>query len=143
MPSAGKSIEINVPIEKFFDIIIDFERYPEFVSDLVSAKVLSRTDDEMQARFELKIIKTIAYTINVKLERPKRMTWNLIKGDLMKVNSGSWELSELPGGRTNALYNETLELSGFVPSAITKKLVEFHLPEMLKQFRERAESLGH
>jgi ribosome-associated toxin RatA of RatAB toxin-antitoxin module len=141
MPEAIRSVEVDVPPEFFFTVVTDFERYPEFVTTMKGVRVLRRGTDDLDVEFQLELIKSIRYTLRLKTAPPSRVEWTLLQGDLMKENTGGWTLT--PGGRdgtTRATYRVNLALKGLVPRYITNKLVEVQLPEMLEQFKRRAET---
>ena len=39
MAQASKSITINVPPERLFDVISDYEKYPEFLPEVKQVKI--------------------------------------------------------------------------------------------------------
>ncbi len=140
MAGASRSIVINAPMEKVFDIINDFERYSEFVTEVKEVKVLNRKGDECEVQYKVDVIKTIHYTIRAKAERPNRLTWSFVKGEFMKDNKGSWVLESAGEGKTKATYTVEMDLGMFVPKTVVNTLVETSLPKMLEAFKKRAES---
>jgi coenzyme Q-binding protein COQ10 len=140
MAGASRSIVINAPPEKLFDIITQYDKYPEFLSEVKKIRVLERKGTEVKVQYEVDIIKTIRYTILVKEERPKRMSWTFVEGEVMKDNKGSWVLEPEGEGRTKATYTAELALGPLVPKAIVNALTETSLPKMLDAFKRRAEA---
>ena len=39
MAQASRSVTINVPPEKLFEVIVDYEKYPEFLPEVKKVKV--------------------------------------------------------------------------------------------------------
>lgn len=140
MAGASRSIVINAPPEKLFDIITQYEKYPEFLSEVKKIRVLERKDNTVKVQYEVDVIKTIHYTILVKEERPQRMSWTFVEGEVMKDNKGSWVLEPDGQGRTKATYTVELALGPLVPKAIVNGLAEKSLPGMLEAFKRRAEA---
>lgn len=143
MSEAMLTMEAGVAPEKLFDVIVDFGSYPEFLTELglVESKVLRQTETE--AEIESKVKKmgfTDHYTLRYRFDRPKRISWSLIKGKLSKENKGSWDLEELDGGRTKATYRIEASFGWMVPKALVKKGIESELPKLLEAFKRRAES---
>jgi ribosome-associated toxin RatA of RatAB toxin-antitoxin module len=139
MADASKSIEINCSTDHFFSVLTDFEKYPQFVSDLKGVTVLKHEDNVFHVKYRVNIIKDIEYTLRLESNPPKTMTWKLVDGQMMKDNSGRWEIEKISDSRIRATYVIYLKLSGFIPSAVTNKLAELSLPKMLNEFKERAE----
>jgi coenzyme Q-binding protein COQ10 len=140
MAGATRSIVIDAPVDTVFDTIIDYERYPEFLSEVKSVRTSDRQGDEVLVHYEVNVVKTIRYTIRVREERPLRMSWSFVKGELMKDNRGSWVLEPQGEGRTKATYTVEMALGPLVPKAIITSLAETQLPKMLEAFKRRAEA---
>lgn len=140
MAGATRTIVINAPPEKVFDVITQFERYPEFLPEVKRIRVLERRDNEAKVQYEVDVVKTIRYTILARSERPKRMSWTFVEGEVMKDNKGSWVLEPEGEGRTRVTYTVEMALGPLVPKAIINTLVDSSLPRMLDAFKRRAES---
>ena len=141
MARGEKSIDIDVSRDFFFDIVADYEKYPEFTSDVLAAKVDKVQGDESIVTFSVKVIKRIDYTLKLRHTKPERIDWSLVKGTMMKSNVGYWILEEISENQTRARYMCELKLKGLVPKSISTKLANIRLPDMLLEFKERAESL--
>ena len=140
MAGATRSILINAPPEKLFDVITDYDKYGEFLSEVKKVWTSDRRGNEVKVHYEVDVIKTIHYTILAKEERPTRMSWTFVEGEVMKDNKGSWVLEPDGKGGTKATYTVDMALGALVPKAIVTKLAETSLPKMLDAFKRRAES---
>ncbi|QRK05552.1 SRPBCC family protein [Archangium violaceum] len=139
MAGATRSIVINAPPEKVFDVIVDYDHYAEFIPEVKKLRTSDRKGNEVKLHYEVNIVKTIHYTLLAKEERPKRMSWTFVEGEVMKDNQGSWVLEPEGEGRTKATYTVDMALGPLVPKAIINGLVEQSLPKMLEAFKRRAE----
>jgi ribosome-associated toxin RatA of RatAB toxin-antitoxin module len=139
MAKTSTEIEIKAPLKKVYEVISDFESYPDFLSGSKGAKILKKTGNSVQAEFKVDVIKTITYVLDIKLIPNKGFSWTLFKGDFMKANSGSWKLEEKKKGITHASYEIEVDFGLFVPKAISSMLVGTNLPTMMREFKERAE----
>lgn len=137
MSYVSQSIEIKAPAKKCFEIISDYESYPEFIKDTKEIAVC-RNGKSVEVTYTLDLIKKITYTLKMHEKPPKKIQWSLVRGDMMRANDGEWILEEIKG-KTTATYNIELKLGLFVPSRIEKMLVEKNLPSMLRAFKERIE----
>ena len=142
MASAVQSIEIDVPPEKFFAVLQDYPRYPEFLPEVKSARMGPRKGNSVEVTYRLDVkLKVIEYSLTHVETPTSGITWHLIKGEFMKGNEGSWTLSPTASGGTKATYSIELSLGALVPASLEKALAEQGLPNMLRNFKVRAEKL--
>jgi len=134
-----ETIKIKAPIQVVYDCIVDFAAYPKFLSEMKEVKVNMMEDKQMEVGFKINLIKEVAYTLRFELDPPTGVYWKLKRGDMMKTNTGSWELTMIDDHLTDAKYTIDMDFSLWVPKAITNTLVEKSLPKTLKAFKKRAE----
>ena len=143
MAQASRSITVNVAPEQLFDIIADYEKYPEFLPEVKKVKVDAGQGSIKEVTYTVDIkAKVITYTLKHTAEKPSKVAWTMIKGEMMKGNDGAWTLK--PGaqpGTTDATYTIDLKLSSLVPGFIEKALAEQSLPGLMANFKARAEKL--
>jgi ribosome-associated toxin RatA of RatAB toxin-antitoxin module len=144
MAAVTKQVLIETDVDRFYDIVVDYERYPEFVPGIRACRVRP-TRGEKHVEYELDLgIRRIRYVLRHSEQRPRRVTWSLVSGDMMKVSNGSWELSD-DKGRTRALYSVEIQVSRppLVPQAlvdrVSDELTRIQLPKTLEAFKARAE----
>jgi len=142
MSHATASIDIEAPIKQVFEVISDFEAYPDFLPETREVVIEKQSGKQARVTFTINLIKKISYTLDIKLNPPNGLSWSLVEGDLMKANNGQWKLQETKKGITNAVYEIDMDLGGMVPKAISNKLIGSNLPTMMKQFKDRAEELA-
>ncbi len=142
MPGASRTIVIDAPPEKVFDVISDYAHYPEFMSEVRGIQVKNRQGNEADVYYEVDLVKRIKYALHMKEERPKKLSWSFIEGDWMRDNKGSWALEPTADGKTQVTYSIEMALGPLVPKAIVNALVDQSLPKMLEATRKRVESLG-
>lgn len=136
----SQSIEIKATPKEVYKVIADFENYPDFIKDLKTVEVSKKKGDNCEVTYHINVIKEISYTLKMKGSPDKKLEWTFVEGDFMKDNHGFWELEEIKKGVTKATYNIDVKFGLLVPKAITQKLVDNHLPGMLKAFKKRIES---
>ena len=141
MPGAKQSVVINTPAKIIYDVVCDFEKYPNFLPESRQVSVLEKNAKSIIAEFEIKVIKTLVYTLKFHLSPHKKITWSFIEGNLFKDNKGTWSFKEVNKECTEATYEVDIELGILVPGAITRMLVGSNLPQMLAAFKKRAEGL--
>jgi ribosome-associated toxin RatA of RatAB toxin-antitoxin module len=141
MAQASRSIEVNVDPMTFYNVISDFEKYPEFLKELRSIRIDKSGENEWTVTFFVTIVKNIEYTLDFKGTPGKGLEWTLAKKGFMKKNSGSWALEEIDENQTKATYATEIDLGLLAPKSIVNMLISTNFPTMLKAFKEQAESL--
>jgi len=147
MHRAQQTVIIDVGIASVWGVVCDYERYPEFISEMRSVKVLRRTASEQEVDFgiELELLgmkKRIHYTLAMTETPHTHIRWRLVRSDTLKGDDGSWQFRSLGERRTEATYEIEVKLGPFVPGAVSKFLVEQSLPRLMSQFKRRAEAHG-
>ena len=138
MATASRTEIVDVDINKLYDIIIDYAKYPDFVDGVSAIKVLSQNETSAKVEYSLNIIKSFKYIINTKMERPVHVKWTLDSGDLFKKNDGEWKLKDLGNGKTEVTYSLDIDFKLFAPSSILSALTDKNLPVMMQSFFKRA-----
>jgi len=139
-----REVLVGVGVESFFDVLIDYARYPEFVPGIKACKVLD-VPGERQVEYELDLgLRRIRYVLRHVEERPSRVSWSLVRGEVLKVSNGSWELWP-EGTTTRARYSVDIQVARppLVPQALLDKMSDqmtrVQLPRTMEAFRARAE----
>lgn len=138
MANATRTEVVDVDINKLYDVIVDYAKYPDFVDGVSGIKVLSQTDSAAKVEYSLNIIKSFKYIINTKMEKPTLVKWSLDSGDLFKKNDGEWKLKDLGNGKTEVTYSLDIDFKLFAPSSVLSALTEKNLPVMMQSFFKRA-----
>ncbi|MFP5390639.1 MAG: SRPBCC family protein [Gammaproteobacteria bacterium] len=128
-------------------ILTNYERQPEFVPDLLSAKVLSRNgnrvvlEQEGQARF-LFFRRDIRLVVNILEEPMSRIGIDLVEGD-MKVYDCRWELQPLPDNAgTRIVYSGKLVPKFYVPGLLGANLMRSDIERMMSAVLARIDQPG-
>ncbi|MFO0597580.1 MAG: SRPBCC family protein [Myxococcaceae bacterium] len=141
MPGAQRTVTFNAPVEKCWAVISDYERYPEFLPEVKKIRTVNRRGAEVDVQYEVDLrVKVIKYTVHMKEEAPKKLSWSFIDGEFMKDNKGGWQLEDAGNGTTKATYSVEVEVGMLVPKAILTGLVDSQLPSTLENFKKRIES---
>lgn len=139
MPSATKTVSIRASAKRLFEIVTDYEHYPELFSYMKAVRVLSRSDDNrvQEVSFHLSMIKDFRYTLRIEHTPFTETNWTYLEGDF-KDSTGGWKFEE-DGETTRVTYAVSMDFGFAVPGFIARKLVEGSLPAMLNAVRKRAE----
>jgi ribosome-associated toxin RatA of RatAB toxin-antitoxin module len=147
MAVVTKQMVVDAPVERFYEIVVGYEKYPEFVPGIRRCRVKD-ANGEKQVEYELDLgIRRIKYVLRHEEQKPRKVSWSLVSGDMMKVSNGSWELAA-DGGKTRATYSVEIQITRppLVPQAlvdrVSDELTRIQLPKTLEAFKARAESKG-
>lgn len=140
MPSAQTSEVFSCSPEQMFKIITDYEKYPEFLGEVKSCKVVKEEGGKKLVHYQISALRSFEYKLWMTETPVSRVDWTLDSGDIFKSLKGSWELEDL-GGQCKATYNVDGEFSIFVPGPIAKGLMSVNLPNMIASYKKRIETL--
>lgn len=104
---AERTVEIDAPIDRCYEIIVDLDSTPEWQETMVSLEVLDRDGQGRAKRVEVvSDAKVKQVTSILRFDYPAgsdRLTWEQEKGELKWLN-GEWRLEDLGDNRTGATY---------------------------------------
>ncbi len=141
----SQELLIGVSPDALYDVIVDYDRYPEFVPSVKACRVHRGGDVRVDYTVDLGI-RTVRYTLLHHEDRPRRVWWSLLSGEWMKISNGAWDLGE-EGGQTRARYTVEVQIAKppLVPQSVvdrvTDELTRIQLPRTLAAFKARAEAL--
>lgn len=140
MASATATEVFNCSVDEFFKIISDYEKYSQFLSEVKTCHVIESKGSRKLVEYQVSLIKTFTYSLWMTEDAPKGIQWEFNKGDIFKKMEGSWKL-ESEADRCRATYNIEASVGMWVPSAITKGLIEVNLPNMMSSYHKRVKEL--
>lgn len=137
---ATEHIEIDAPLARVHEVLLAFERYPEWVRDLKEVDVLERDVQGRGTRVHFRAAamgRSVSYTLGYDhSDSPARLPWALEDGDLVRTIDGEYRLSEDPADseRTTVTWSLEIELQvplpGFVKRRAETMIVKAALPEL-------------
>jgi coenzyme Q-binding protein COQ10 len=137
MSSSAEASEVfNCTPDEFFQVICDYEKYPEFLTEVEDVRILETQGNKKLVQYEVSLLKTFTYSLWTTEERPKGISWDLASGDVFKTCSGFWKLED-EAGRTRATYHVEASFGMFVPKTITKSILSMNLPNMMSAYKKR------
>jgi ribosome-associated toxin RatA of RatAB toxin-antitoxin module len=122
-------------------ILTDYSRLADFVPDLKSARVVSRTGDKViidqQGSVRLLFFsQPIRLRVEAHEQAPNRIDVSLVDGD-MKVYRCAWELTAGAAGGTTVKYTATIEPKFYVPGLVGASLVRRDIASMMAAVLQR------
>ena len=101
-----RSVEIDAPIQRVFDIASDIENAPAWQGSLKDVEVLERDTDGRASLVDTvndAKVKTVKTKLSFTYNSPTEIRWRQEKGDVKSL-VGWWKLEDLGGDRTRATY---------------------------------------
>jgi uncharacterized membrane protein len=101
-----RTVEIDAPIERCYEIASDIENSPEWQGSLKDVEVLEREGERRAVLVETESdakVKSVRALLRFSYEPPTGIRWVQEKGDTKSLH-GSWSFEDLGGGRTRATY---------------------------------------
>lgn len=140
MASASTTEVFNCTPEQFCKIVMDYEKYPEYLQEVKSVKVLKTEGNRKLVEFSVSVVKSFKYSLWMTEKAPSSVSWEFAGGDIFKTSNGFWKLEE-ESGKTRATYSVEATFAMFVPGPIAKALVSVNLPNMISAYHKRVAQL--
>ena len=149
-------ILINRPPMEVYDVIMDYDKYPEYMPSTEEALVIKHEENMQEIKFRIKftfsiLSYTVEYILRYALDPGKSIRWDFVSGDIADAY-GSWEFIPLANGtKTAAIYSVYTDIRSI--GRVVRYFIEKE-PSMdiaingsacslvLKKTKERVESLA-
>ena len=125
MAKASTTELFKCTIDQFYKIVTDYEKYPEFLSEVKSTKVLKHEGNRNLVEFQVSVIKTFSYALWM-IESPSLVSWEFASGDIFKTMKGFWKIED-EAGKCRGTYSVEASFGVFVPGPIANALVSVNL----------------
>lgn len=138
------AVRINAPADAVWTVMTDCAQAQWFVPGLKRCRQLAAAPDGRWADIEHEVryswlLPTIDYVFRAQYDRPHRIDFRRISGDL-KEEKGDWLLTETPDGSTTIVEYEVYLDPGFwIPQFLITRSLLKDLPAALAGLRERVE----
>jgi ribosome-associated toxin RatA of RatAB toxin-antitoxin module len=140
---ATEEMEVGAPPDRCWDVLLDFERYPEWVADLKQVEVLDRDESGRGTRVAFRAAamgRSTSYTLAYDYsEEPRVLAWVLERGDLMRKLDGSYVFEPVDGDRTHVTYHLEADLIVPLPGFVKRRAEGRIMGAALRELRSRVE----
>jgi ribosome-associated toxin RatA of RatAB toxin-antitoxin module len=143
--TASQSITIHATPERCYQIVTEFERYPEWANDVKQATVVSRDDAGRPSEVEFRasaLGRSTHYTLGYDYSAaPEKISWSLVNGDIMRAIDGAYTFAPSatdPSG-SDVTYELSIELVVPLPGFV-KRRAEVRILNTVKELKARAEA---
>ena len=138
--AATRRTMIGATVSRCYEIVADFERYPDWAADVKEAHIVRRDDEGRGVDVAYRTAAMGRSTNYVLLydhrEAPHRLSWRLLSGDIMTKLDGSYTFEPAAGdpASTEVTYHLTVELlfplPGFVKRRAEARIIKTALREL-------------
>ena len=132
------SIEIETSARRCFDVLIDYESFPQWQGAVRSLEVLSRDTEGRGKEVAFVVdaeVKTVSYTLVYDYDEPYWITWQYGEGGI----EGEFLLEATADGHTRATYVLAIDHGMCVPSPVASTLGDQGVRTSLEELKQRAE----
>jgi coenzyme Q-binding protein COQ10 len=136
MAKAQTTELFNCTVDQFYKIISDYEKYPQFLSEVKGCKVLKTEGSKKLVEYSVSVIKSFKYALWMTETPSTDITWEFASGDIFKSMRGLWKLQD-EAGKCRATYSVEATFGVFVPGPMANMLVSVNLPNMMSSYHKR------
>jgi ribosome-associated toxin RatA of RatAB toxin-antitoxin module len=124
--------------EQMFDLVVDVERYSEFLPWVAGAEVHDKTERELRASMTMERagIRQTFTTRNV-MQRPDSMSLQLVSGPFRQLD-GLWTFTPIGTAGTRVVLDMKFEFANPVASMLFGRAFEQSVGELIDAFVARA-----
>ncbi len=142
---ATERIEIDASPEACFAIATDFERYPDWASDVKEATIVVFDDQGRGGDVAFRVAamgRSSSYTLRYSYgSNPLRMSWRLIEGDVMERIDGEYEFVGNDNGSSCEVgYYVSVAMLVPLPAFVKRRAEAKILHTALDDLKNRVES---
>jgi ribosome-associated toxin RatA of RatAB toxin-antitoxin module len=134
------AIIIDAPVKAVWDVLGDEEAAPEWVDDVVAAKIIEEGPDYEMVEQSTKVtmlLPTFTYVMKCWNTPFTEMKFERQSGDFKHLE-GYWKFVPLEDGeKTLLVHGLNIDPGMLVPQAIIRSGMKSNLPKMMKALRER------
>lgn len=141
MPTVNRSALVRHTPQKMFDLVNDFERYPEFLPGCRHARLVERDDKHLIGEMTLGragIEQTV--TTRNDLFAPQRIEMSLVKGPFKHLR-GRWSFTPMGEDACKVSLEMEFEFSSRLLSMAFGKLFQQIAGQLVDSFTKRADQL--
>lgn len=133
--------EVDASVQQCFAMIVDFEQYPSWFSTVESTKVVERYPNGLPKRVALRVditLKTIGYVLEYEYEKPTRLTWKAVEGDIDFIE-GEYEFKKLSPKRSRVTCRQAVAIGFWVPGPLRTIIERQALKQSVLEFKAAVE----
>lgn len=135
------STEIAATPEDCFEAIVDFPNYPNWSSVITSTHVLDTYPDGLARTVEFELdmkIRTVHYVLEYRYQRPNRLDWKLVEGDVESVE-GTYTFEPVGKQKTKTTCEQAVSVGFWIPGPIRRIAEQKALKDAVLELKAEVE----
>ncbi len=142
---AKEQIRVEAPVQRCFEVLTDFESYPEWAGDLKEVEVVERDDEGRGVVVEFRAAamgRSTTYRLGYDYSgAPGRLEWELVTGDLPRELDGTYVLTPADDdpSATEVAYELAVDLVYPIPGFVKRRAEAKIIKTALIELKARAE----
>jgi hypothetical protein len=140
-----QSIMIEATPAAIMAVIADFAHYPTWAASVKSADVLEAGPDGRALRVAFVLDAGVVrdeYELTYVWNGTARVDWQLVRGVMMRAQSGSYVLEALDAGRTDVTYTLSVDLVIPMLGLLKRKAERVVMDTALRELKRRVEGVA-
>ena len=141
MRESKQEIESNHKAVDLFKIVLDIEKYPQYIPWCSGIEILSKKNNEIKANMivDYKFFPSQKFTSNVVFDLEKMLIkTNYVEGPLKDLTT-IWEFKNLKKNKSKISFKVKFEFKNFFHQKIAELFFPLVESQMIKSFIERAD----
>ena len=137
-----QSIEVSATPQHVFEVALDLEAYPEWITACKSSSVLEEDENGRPLRAEFVfhiLIKEITVVLRYSYELDNGFSWTAEPGPDLEALDGSYQFSEIDDDNTDVLYALRVEPAFTIPGFLRQQAEKELVASALRGLKKRAE----
>jgi hypothetical protein len=137
-----QSITIDAEPGAIMAVIADFENYPAWAGSVKLAQVVTSGPDGRAREVDFCLDAGIVqdeYRLRYVWRGDTRVDWELVHGELLRYQRGSYRLSAHPGGGTDVTYSLAVQLAVPMLGELRRKAERVIMDTALRELKRRVE----
>lgn len=139
---ATERLMVRASPERVLEVLLDFDRYPDWAADLKEVEVLDRDGEgrPTNVRFRAAAFgRSTSYTLAYDHGgAPRQLSWKLVQGDLTSKLDGTYVLDP-SGDETEVTYHLEVDLRVPIPGFVKRRAEGKIIHTALKELKARVE----
>lgn len=139
---AEQQVTIAALPQACFDVLLEYETFPEWQSAVRWVEVVSRDSHGRgrEVHFEIDAkVRTIRYELEYSYEPPHRIAWTYLGGDIKDVD-GEFIFEDRGDGSTLATYSLALDPGVWLPERLARIINQQVMKASVEELRDRVEA---
>ena len=141
---ASERAVMHAPPDKCYEVVADFERYPEWAADIKAVTIEQRDEEGRPSEVAFRAAafgRSTNYTLRFDYDNaPKELSWVQTRGDLTSRLDGTYVFDATDNGDTEVTYHLTAELRVPIPGFVKRRAEGRIIGTALRELKARVET---